>query len=200
VTLVALVCALAGGLVVSRGGYLAGVVGMFLVELGSIIDGIDGELARLRFQFSRGGQWLDTVVDDIANVAYASGVIVSLTAAGATWAVPVGVPAIIAFVMTQSTQYALIRFVYKSGDLAAIPWAFQSAEFLSQRPKGFRAWVAATLPKTLKRDFVVTMFLVFALLGRLEPILLVFAGGAFVFFLVFFVQFARNFDSVRRGA
>jgi phosphatidylglycerophosphate synthase len=198
VTLVALACALAGGYVISRGGYTSGVLGMLLVELGSIIDGIDGELARLRFQFSRTGQWLDTVVDDIANVAYSSGVIASLYAAGQTWAVPVGVVAIIAFVMTQSTQYALIKFIYKSGDLAAIPWAFQSAEFLSQRPKGLRAWLKATLPKTLKRDFVVTMFFVFALLGRLEPILLVFASGACSFFVVFFVQLLRNLDDVRR--
>jgi 1L-myo-inositol 1-phosphate cytidylyltransferase / CDP-L-myo-inositol myo-inositolphosphotransferase len=198
VTLVALACALAGGYVISRGGYTCGVLGMLLVELGSIIDGIDGELARLRFQFSRAGQWLDTVVDDIANVAYSSGVIASLYAAGQTWVLPVGVAAIIAFVMTQTTQYALIRFVYKSGDLAAIPWAFQSAEFLSQRPKGFLPWLKATLPKTLKRDFVVTMFFVFALLGRLEPILIVFAGGAFSFFFVFFVQLARNLDDVRR--
>jgi len=199
VTLIALVCALAGGVVIARGTYLAGAIGMLLVELGSIIDGIDGELARLRFQFSRGGQWLDTIVDDIANVAYSTGVIISLNAAGATWAVPFGVAAIIAFVMTQSTQYALIRFVYKSGDLAAIKWAFQSSEFVSQRPEGLVPGVKATVPKMLKRDFVVTMFFVSALLGRLEPILLVFSGGAFVFFVVFFVQFARNFDSIRRA-
>jgi len=196
VTLLALACALAGGAVIGQGGYAAGVIGMLLVELGSIIDGIDGELARLRYQFSRSGQWMDTVVDDAANVAYASGVIASLHAAGVTWALPVGVAAVIAFVTTQLTQYALIRFVYRSGDLAAIPWAFQSAEFLSQRPRGVRTWIVATAPKLLKRDFVVTLMLAFAIAGRLDLILSVFAGGAFAFFVVLFVQLVRNWRSI----
>jgi phosphatidylglycerophosphate synthase len=192
VTLIALVCALAGGYVISRGGYAHGLAGMLLVELGSIIDGIDGELARLRFQFSRTGQWLDTVVDDVANIAYTLGVIVNLDAAGVGWAVPLGGVAIAAFAITQAAQYALIALVYRSGDLAAIPWAFQSSEFLSRRSTGLGAWLRNTGPKLFKRDFVVTLCLGFALVGQLELILAMFAGGAFVFFGVFWVQCVRN--------
>ncbi len=196
VTLIALACALAGAIVISRGGYAAGVGGMLLVELGSIIDGIDGELARLRFQFSRIGQWLDTVVDDVANVAYAAGVTANLAAAGLTWAIPVCAMATIAFAITQSTQYALIKVVYRSGDLAAIPWAFQSSEFLSRKSSGAVAWLRLTAPKLFKRDFVVTLCLGFALLGHLELILASFAGGAAVFFVVFWVQAVRNRSSI----
>jgi len=192
VTLIALACALAGAIVISRGGYTAGFAGMLLVELGSIIDGIDGELARLRFQFSRRGQWLDTVVDDVSTVGYAVGVTANLAAAGVPWAVPVCVASVIGFAITQSTQYALIHRVYRSGDLAAIPWAFQSSEFLSRRSQGVVAWVRLTAPKLLKRDFVVTLYLGFALLGHLELILASFAGGAAVFFVVFWTQAVRN--------
>lgn len=196
VTLIALACALAGGAVISRGGYLAGLVGMLLVELGSIVDGIDGELARLRFQFSRRGQWLDTVVDDVGNVAYSTGVMISLDLAGVTWAVPVGVAAIFAFAITQATQYWLILRVYRSGDLAAIPWAFQSSEFLSQQPRGAVAWIKATVPKLLKRDFVVTLFVALAAIGHLELVLGVFIAGAFTFFVVLFTQLARNRQAI----
>ena len=101
------------------------------------------------------------------------------------------------FAVTQTTQYLLISLVYKSGDLAAIPWAFQSHEFLSARPTGFVAWVKATVPKMLKRDFALTMFVVFALIGRLDAILLVFSAGAIAFFVVFWIQFLRNRQSVR---
>lgn len=193
ITGIALVLALIGGLVISRGGYLAGLAGMLLVNFGSIVDGVDGELARLRFQFSRVGQWLDTVADDLANLAYAGGVMANLHAAGVTWALPLGLAAAGAFICTQSTQYLLIRFVYGSGDLAAIPWAFQSSQVLSGT--GLRAF----LPRLFKRDFVVTTMVVFAALGRLEWILVTFATGAFVFFVVFFVQFARNIGSIRRA-
>lgn len=193
ITLTALALALVGGLVISRGGYNAGLAGMLLVNLGSIIDGVDGELARLRFQFSRTGQWLDTVADDLANLAYTGGVMANLHAAGVTWALPVGLAAVAAFISTQVTQYLLIRFVYGSGDLAAIPWAFQSSQVLSGT--GLRSF----LPKLFKRDFVVTAMVVFAALGHLDWILVTFATGAFVFFAVFWVQFARNVGSIRRA-
>lgn len=192
VTLIALACALTGALVIAQGGYRAGVAGMLLVELGSIIDGIDGELARLRFQFSRSGQWLDTIVDDISTIGYAAGVTANLTAAGMPWVVPVCTVAVVAFTITQCTQYLLIKTVYRSGDLAAIPWAFQSSEFLSRRSTGVVAWMRLTAPKLFKRDFVVTLCVVFAILGHLELILASFAGGAAVFFVVFWVQAARN--------
>jgi phosphatidylglycerophosphate synthase len=197
VTIVAFLCALTGGIALSRGGYLAGVIGMLFVELGSIVDGIDGELARLKFLFSRLGQWLDTVADDLGNVAYTTGTAVNLHLAGVTWAAPLAAAAITAFVLTQGTQYYLIARVYKSGDLAAIPWAFQSSEFLSQRPRGLVPWIKATVPKLLKRDFAVTLFTVSAIAGHLEVILLVFSAGAFAFFAVFFVQLARNWRSVQ---
>lgn len=197
VTVVAFLCALAGGISLGQGGYAAGVIGMLLVELGSIVDGIDGELARLKFLFSRTGQWLDTVADDLGNVAYTTGAAINLHLAGATWALPLAGASLTAFVLTQGTQYYLIARVYKSGDLAAIPWAFQSSEFLSQRPKGLVPWIKATAPKLLKRDFAVTLFTVCAIAGHLEVILLVFSGGALSFFAVFFVQLGRNWRSVR---
>lgn len=186
VTIAALLFALIGASVIATGGYLAGLAGMLFVEFGSIIDGVDGELARLRFQFSRTGQWLDTMVDDVASCAYVSGVTVSLAMAGETWAIPLGLAALGAFAITQLVQYSLIRFVYKSGDLAAIPWAFQSSETLS------RTGLRAALPKLLKRDFVVSVFVGFAALGHLDWILVAFASGAFVFLGVFAVQLVRH--------
>jgi phosphatidylglycerophosphate synthase len=196
VTLCALVCAVTGGIVIGQGGYVAGVIGMLFVELGSIVDGVDGELARLKLQFSRRGQWLDTVVDDIGNLCYATGIMLNLEQAGVTWARPLWMASACAFALTQATQYWLIANVYNSGDLAAIPWAFQSTEFLSARPQGLVANIRHGIPKLLKRDFAVTLFVAFALAGFLEGVLLVFAGGALVFFAVFFTQFARNYRTV----
>ena len=36
----------------------------------SVLDGCDGEIARLKFQSSRMGEWLDNVLDDTVNVLY----------------------------------------------------------------------------------------------------------------------------------
>ncbi|HSJ99805.1 MAG TPA: CDP-alcohol phosphatidyltransferase family protein, partial [Kofleriaceae bacterium] len=198
VTVFCFLLAVAGGVVIARGGYWAGAIGMFLVNLGSILDGVDGELARLRYQHSRLGQWMDTLADDFGNLAYISGIAINLHAAGVEWTTPLAIAALCAFAATQTTQYALITLVYRSGDLAAIPWAFQSNEFLTTRPSGAWEWVKATLPKTLKRDFALTMFVALAFAGRLDAILVVFSAGALAFFAVFFVQLVRNRASLRR--
>jgi phosphatidylglycerophosphate synthase len=197
VTLFCFALAVLGGVVIARGGWSNGVLGMLLVNLGSIIDGVDGELARLKYRFSRLGQWMDTLADDFGNIAYITGIALSMRAAGVDWAVPVAVTALACFAITQTTQYLLISLVYKSGDLAAIPWAFQSHEFLSARPSGAVAWIKATVPKMLKRDFALTMFVAFALIGRLDFILVVFSAGAIAFFFVFWIQFFRNRQSLR---
>src|SRR5438094_733327 len=43
--------------------------GLLLAHLQSVLDGCDGELARVRFQQSAIGEWLDTIVDDALNLA-----------------------------------------------------------------------------------------------------------------------------------
>ena len=44
--------------------------GALLVFVAGIIDGCDGEIARLKLQSSPIGAWLDTIVDEITSVAY----------------------------------------------------------------------------------------------------------------------------------
>jgi phosphatidylglycerophosphate synthase len=47
----------------STGQYLAGVVGAFLSLAASVLDGCDGEIARLKYQESALGCWIETVGD-----------------------------------------------------------------------------------------------------------------------------------------
>ena len=49
---------------------LAGLV----IQLSSIVDGCDGEVARLRFQSSKFGGWFDTILDRYADTVIVGGV------------------------------------------------------------------------------------------------------------------------------
>ena len=62
---------LAGAGFLAAGQYAFGLVGGLLVQLASIIDGCDGEVARLKHLSSARGAWLDTVLDRYADVAVA---------------------------------------------------------------------------------------------------------------------------------
>lgn len=46
------------------------IVGALLVFVAGVIDGCDGEIARLKLQSSPIGAWLDTIVDEVTSVAY----------------------------------------------------------------------------------------------------------------------------------
>jgi 1L-myo-inositol 1-phosphate cytidylyltransferase / CDP-L-myo-inositol myo-inositolphosphotransferase len=55
-------------------------VGAVLWQLASMLDGIDGEIARLKFQGSRLGEWFDTLTDDIGRFVFFIGVGMGLAA------------------------------------------------------------------------------------------------------------------------
>jgi len=56
-----------GALFFALEGYFALVVGAFFAQVGSIVDGCDGEVARLKFQESDYGRWFDAVLDRYAD-------------------------------------------------------------------------------------------------------------------------------------
>jgi len=65
---------LTAGAVMAVGSSEAFVLGALLYQLNSAFDGCDGELARLRFQTSEFGGWLDTTLDHVGNTAFAAGI------------------------------------------------------------------------------------------------------------------------------
>ena len=74
ITVISFLISLVGAGFLAAGQYAFGLVGGLLVQLASIIDGCDGEIARLKHMSSARGAWLDTVLDRYADVAIALGV------------------------------------------------------------------------------------------------------------------------------
>jgi phosphatidylglycerophosphate synthase len=61
-------------LLVRPGGYWGALAAMLVMHVNSVLDGVDGELARLRHQSSSFGAYLDSVCDEILN----SGLMIAL--------------------------------------------------------------------------------------------------------------------------
>ena len=80
--------ALGGGALFGIGGYLWPLVAGFLVQAASIIDGSDGEIARLKFRSSPFGGWFDSVLDRYGDLAIVAGITYGfwmVNPAPATW-------------------------------------------------------------------------------------------------------------------
>ena len=81
ITVISFLISLVGAGFLAAGQYAFGLVGGLLVQLASIIDGCDGEIARLKHLSSARGAWLDTILDRYADVAVALGVTYAFAAA-----------------------------------------------------------------------------------------------------------------------
>ncbi len=58
---------LLSGLIFFLGGWMNFILAGILTQISSIIDGCDGEIARLKFQSSEYGRWIDSVLDRYAD-------------------------------------------------------------------------------------------------------------------------------------
>jgi phosphatidylglycerophosphate synthase len=79
VTLLVLAVSFSSGAFFARGGYWSTLVGAFLSVAASVLDGCDGEVARLKLQSTRFGCWLETVCDYLYYLFVFGGMALGLT-------------------------------------------------------------------------------------------------------------------------
>lgn len=140
VTVVAILLGLAAALVASRGGYLALAIAGAMFEFNSILDSVDGELARLRFQFSKLGQWLDNVSDDIVDNTF---VIAVGYAIGGDW-FTLALAAAGGRVLASLAIYIDVYRRTGTGDVFAFRWFFEQAGASAEEvydPKAITTWL-----------------------------------------------------------
>ncbi len=78
VTLAGVSLGLMGALLLAQAGYLAHVLGAWLFWAAVVLDGVDGEVARLSLKESRFGHYLDIITDNLVHVAVFIGIAVGL--------------------------------------------------------------------------------------------------------------------------
>jgi phosphatidylglycerophosphate synthase len=168
----------AGAYFAARGTYLDLLLGAFLFQMQSILDGCDGEMSRLTFRGSRAGEWLDTVGDDLTNYGFFG---------GAAWGLyrttqhplylGAGAVVLITGFLTSAIEY---RYLIKigSGDLLKYPLGVGAAGAPegAEKKTGLAGLLDAISP-LFKRDTFVFLTLLAAALGIVSVLLLVFALG-----------------------
>ncbi len=118
VSIVVAVLGLLGCWITARGDYLGLWLGAALVLLGGFIDGCDGEIARLKLQYSPIGAWLDTVVDEATTTLYliAIGLHTHHRLPDARWVVPSLWVGVVAYVVGIYCIYYFLIVVSKTGN------------------------------------------------------------------------------------
>jgi 1L-myo-inositol 1-phosphate cytidylyltransferase / CDP-L-myo-inositol myo-inositolphosphotransferase len=156
-------------------------VGALLLLAHSILDGCDGELARLRFQETRWGGildfWGDNIVHSVTFACMAAGWV---RAEGVTWPVLLGAAAVMGTLASAGFVY---RRVMRSKDDAGPLYTSVSTA------PGRR--LTRLLDALSRRDFIY-LVIAFALFGKAGWFLVLTALGAPTFFFLLLVLAARE--------
>ena len=176
----------------ATGRYFWVVLGWPLEHTQSVLDGCDGELARVSFQQSKLGAWLDTFVDDVLNVVIdgvgrgsASG---GPARAAGRWAS--AWPAAAMLVLSNLIIMRDMRRQRATGDLMDMVWWFSGGRKLGEStatPGQARASgrsCSASAGAT-RRIF---LWLIFALLNQFVLVLIMAAIIALAWFVASVVQ------------
>ncbi len=145
----------AGAALAAQGTYGAMALGGVCFNAQSVLDGCDGELARLTFRGSRLGEWIDTVGDDCTNYSFFAAASWGLHRAGLgdlpLWAGAVGLAA---GVVASGIEYRyLVRI--GSGDLLKYPLGFGKDPEPATAPETGLQRVLGMARPLFKRDFFV---------------------------------------------
>ena len=173
-SILTLFAGLIGAAVAAHPGYLSFVTAGILFKVSSILDGVDGEIARATLTESDAGVRLDTLVDHLTYVAFFIGVTIGWAREGsasqvAIWTVVIAGGLVLSFLRGA-------RFVSEHAPDASFAFIDRSVRRAARDSSGTTLRTAASLFILLRRDVfaVIFLFVSFTGLRVLVPALVAF--------------------------
>jgi choline kinase/phosphatidylglycerophosphate synthase len=186
-TLIHLIVGLASGLAAAFGGYVGFLVAGILFHAASVLDGCDGEIAKLTFKSSPRGEWLDTAADGATFFACLAGLTIGVYRSDLA---PIyfyfGVAGLVVTATVFLNLYAYLIRSRRAGSLLAVRYGYETGGGWFKRFLRFAHYLG-------KRDFIALFVLVMAILGQLQVVLIV--VGVLVGFLLLPASIKVNVQS-----
>ncbi|MBN2575518.1 MAG: CDP-alcohol phosphatidyltransferase family protein [Deltaproteobacteria bacterium] len=184
VTLGAALVGLFGAALLATGNSALMLWGFFAIQVQSILDGCDGELARVRFQQSALGEWLDTLVDDGLHILIFAALGIGFhRATGSNLYLSAGLVASLMHIAYDVVALTEIRRQGEGSETLKLRWRLTGGDDMKTRLNKKGKSLTVILYTMGRRDFFVLAFLVYALLGIPKLTLvhaLLIAGSLFV--------------------
>ena len=166
VTVSAALLALAGAVLVATGARRLMLLGFLLVHLQSILDGCDGELARVRFQQTQIGEWLDTLMDEgVNNLLFACIGIGLWRATGSSLALALGLAESAIGLFYDAVAFSELKRQGGSADMMRLQWRMVGGLNMKTRTARGLLDPVVLVHGFTRRDFFVLAFLVYAVMG-----------------------------------
>jgi phosphatidylglycerophosphate synthase len=180
ITAALLVLGIVTGLVLLQGSHEAVVIGTLLYQINSMLDGCDGEIARVRFETSRFGAWADTLCDQIVNLSFFLALPLGLyRRTGDTVHLMLALFTIFGVATLLAAVYVKSRRISDDAHFSD----YGSSIARSFPAGSLAARIVAAVSAFLRRDSYALLFFVLALLGADAAIAYIIAGGIALHFV-----------------
>ena len=167
ISLASIVAGLGGAALVAWGGYGIRLLGLAVIQLASVLDCVDGELARLNLRESRAGHWLDVTGDTVAHAALFLGVGIAAWHDG----------------LANALVWAGWLVAGNVGAFACVSWAEETAVARQARGGFINQVIDGLITALTTRDYLLIVILL-AIAGRLSWFIQGAAIGVHVFWMV----------------
>ena len=152
-----------GAWMVASGEYLWIAIGGLIFQIASILDGCDGELARLTYKGSRFGAWFDTITDNIRYIIFLSALgIGAYTASGNDLYFYC---AVVLAVFASYTAFIMGRYVWKNGGPLTNLEVTKQVDENVKESKGLFSKVVKNLRGIEKQDVSAFMAFILCVVG-----------------------------------
>lgn len=189
---------------VAQTDYMSLALGGLLFQFASIVDGCDGEVAKMKFLGSQFGEWVDTVADNVSYLVFFSSFVYGMFAySGDARVLTIAWVSLGSVTIAISMVYVYLR-MSGSGSIVSFMQAFSS-----EVPEEKRGWFhrfSERVKFASRRDFFAAMFCVLALFNARWLIFGAYAIGALtiaaaILFFVGHMMRSRGFwpSSVEAG-
>ncbi|MFU8802719.1 MAG: CDP-alcohol phosphatidyltransferase family protein [Bradymonadaceae bacterium] len=163
------------------GGYWAFLIAGLIYQINSVVDGVDGELARVKYEFSLVGEWLDTLSDDFSDLFIYIGLGIGawrtvdfpMESIGPEIWLMLGGLAAVGKVVSMVLYYRWL-IAHKRGDLLAFQWSFEDES--DTEPSALTRALQST-KYLFKKDFIVFAAMLLGIVGALPWLLVALGPG-----------------------
>jgi phosphatidylglycerophosphate synthase len=195
VTMFSILVAIASGAFSTMGTYFGFAIGGVLFQLYSVLDGVDGEIARVKHLCSRTGQWLDSTADHVSNVLYFACVTIGVyRALGSVLLLEVGIAVVALNIMALSIMFWQLATQFNSGSMLGYQWDIKKPE---NRDRPLNKFLLSLEP-FMRQDCYSLSFMVMALAGMAWLILPTALVAFSIYLTVILTQTVRRFLVARR--
>ena len=158
--------------------YIGLALGGLIFQFASIVDGCDGEVAKLKFQGSQFGEWVDTVADNLSYLAFFSAYIYgTFLYTNETFVLTLAWMTFGGIVVAVSTIYLYLRM---SGSGSLMSFAQDLSKEVPVEKRGWFHRLSERIKFMARRDYFAAMFCVLALFNARWAIYWIYTLGGMV--------------------